>query len=226
MAPSERPLSEVLQGRRVIVEAQSGQRFEGNLECVQLPERHVIIRDARELPAETRYPSDFAAHVEWIVPVDETIEITEVEPTEVSPGPFAATSLDPRAHGRLLERVAERGGGERFPVVRPVDGGFQVVTDHLALWAAEQVRLTTYPVIVERLSPAEQAARFAFDHFPLPHHLEADDATRSGRYTDVELHKSIEQYLDVLGDAALDLFPVRYNADRLDSFERKATPSE
>ena len=70
--PFRTQLDELIVGRRVRVEGTDGKRFEGRLETITLEDRHVLLRDAEELPGGTTATTVFVAEVDWIVPVDDS----------------------------------------------------------------------------------------------------------------------------------------------------------
>lgn len=215
MRAATRSLTDTLRGRRVIVESEHGQRFEGYLDRVSWPDRHVLLRDVTERPGGASYPSAAIAHVDWIVPTAGEDEVIEMDPRDVALPAFAVADFEAETHSEDLCSVVERGFAGGFPVVTRRDGGLELVEGHWALWAAQQAGLDTHPIIVASLSRWEQAARFAFAHFPLPHHLDADDGRPERRYSDDALRVSISQYFEEFGDVAFELFPVQFNVERL-----------
>lgn len=229
------PLDGRFRGRRVRVESINGQRFEGYLDRVHMPERHVLLRDVQELPAGTEYVGAVVAHVDWIVPATGTLEIAELGPACVQPCAYAIAEFDPEANSQAIQAAAHRGFAGRFPVVTRQADQYVLVEGHRPLWVAEQAGLDTHPVIIEPLTEDELATRFAFDHFPLPHDLDfdgegadngdGDDSREPDHYSDAALRASIERYVADFGARALDIYPVRFNAERLGLHEELGLPN-
>lgn len=215
MAGSVTRSAACLRGRRVRVESAKGHRFEGYLDRVSMPDRNVLLRDVREIPGDARYPSAVVAGVDWVVPVTDEIHIRQVTPATVESSRFAVAEFDPIVHSQLIRDVARQGFVGSFPLVTESEGSLRTVDGHKRLWLAEQACLAAHPVVVEALSEWECAARFAFSHFPLPYDLPPAEDRANRFYADGDLRDSIEKYLDVFGDEALDIVPVEFNARRL-----------
>lgn len=213
--------TDALRGERVRVVSNDGQAFVGWVERIQARDRHVLLRGA-ELVGDASSDDRgtvLVAHADSIEGL-EPEQIIDAGLEAVIPSPYHTREFDRKDNELFIDEVRRQGWAESFPTVRLLedDDGqtwFEIVAGHKRLWAADQAGLASHPVEVVQLPPFEAARRFVHDHLPARRHLEGEGERHDNWYDDEDAEAAIYELIDVLGDYALEIDRVRFNAERL-----------
>ncbi|RBI59374.1 hypothetical protein DMJ13_22355 [halophilic archaeon] len=227
MNPFHHSLEETFRGRYVRATSNNGQTYEGYVDRIEHHDRHVILYGAEKITihtdgSETRTSvgAVMVAHVDAIHLVDVTQQITPLPLDELTPAPYHSREFERTVDNlRYIEEVREAGTLKSFPVVRPQDDGYEIVEGHKRIWVCDCAGFDTHPVEIRECSDWEATEQFVADHLPTELHLddEAGDEERAdGWYTDMEIEQAIQTLVDRWGERALSLYPVAFNAERLD----------
>ena len=212
--PIHDSMDEHFRGRRVRVVSNDGEVYVGWCERIHHRDRHVVLRDARDPVNGRDHGPVFVSHADTISALDDESRIDRVAIDDVDAAPWSAGEWAARGNRGYIRDVRDQGFVGSYPVVRPVDGEYEIVEGHKRLWVAEQAGLTTHPVEVVDVNDWELARRFVVDHLPDEEQVH-DDGTATGCYDDAQIETVIDRLTDEWGERAFALPQVQFNADRL-----------
>lgn len=223
MNPFDQSLDATFRGRKVRVTSNHGETYVGYVDRFRYDDRHVILEGAEHCHSsddgtETRehVGAAFLAHVDTVHLLDETQQIQSVALDAIESAPYHCREFERAENFQYIEQVRTAGTLKSFPVVRSLDGGYEVVEGHKRLWVGRCVGFESHPVEVIECSDWEAAQRFVLDHLPLANHVEDDGSTHSHWYDTAEIETAIQRLVDEWGERVFSLQPVAYNVERLE----------
>lgn len=212
--PFQKTLEDVFRGKKVRVFSQDGAVYEGFVKDVEPKYRHFILYGA------TRNGENLGSAVVSNAKRAEIIEneqkVQRVSLSAISKSPYCTKTFDREENLEYIANIHEKGVLWSFPTIRPIEQGYEIVDGHKGLWVCDQAGLKKQPVLIQELSDWVALEKFAFDHFPLSHHMEEGEVIADGYYTGEELRESLDHIFKEWGERALDIPSVEYNTERLE----------
>lgn len=193
----------------------NGSVYIGFVERMEHNQRHVVLKGAEK--DGNHVGSVFLSHVEEVFLADKDYRVERVDPSNVEDFKYAMRSFSVEDNIDYIEDVSRHGCVKSFPLVTEINGRYGVVDGHKRIWACRQAGVSSQPCRVVELSNMEALKRFAWNHFPTSKYAE-DDGSYSGgkRYSDENVRRSLECIYSDFGSEVLDIYPIKYNYNRLD----------
>jgi len=210
MNPFHKSLEAHLRGRHVRVVSNDGVEFHGWIERLHHSDRHVALRDARNIDRDEDVGAVMVAHADTIEVLEPESQIESVSVDAIEPSPFASGEWEHQNNAGYIDQVRDRGFVGSFPVVREVESGLQVVEGHKRFWVCQQAGLDTHPVEIVDVDDWTATRRFVADHLPLDSQLGHD-----GYYDDEQVEAAVDALVSKWGDRVLELERVATNVERL-----------
>lgn len=212
MTTFHRSLEDSFRGKKARVISSDNTIYEGFVKSVDPKYRHFILygatRDGEDVGTALISQAERAEVID-----EQNVQLIPLR--DVSQSPYCTKTFDREENLEYIAHVHEKGVLWSFPVVRPVEDGYEIVDGHKGLWVCKQAGLERQPVLVQELSDWQALEKFVFDHFPLPHQIEDEEESTDGYYTGDELSASLERVLDDWSERTLDVPSIEYNASRL-----------
>jgi ParB family chromosome partitioning protein len=112
---------------------------------------------------------------------------------DVRPSPFHVRTFDAADNTEFIESIKERGRPATAPLVRPVEGGFEIINGHKRIWASHAAGLTAVPCRCAYVDDRQAAERWARAHLP--------------GYNDEQQQAAVARIRDEFGDDADAILP-------------------
>jgi len=212
-------LEDTFRARKVRVIARDETEYTGFVERINWRDRHFILHGAENGDGE-HVGAVLVSHAERVELVEDDdadrLRVERLPLDEIKPSPYAVKAFDREQNLKYIDTIRGQGVRRNFPIVRPVEEGYELVDGHKGVWACRCAGLDVQPCEIVKLSDWEATERFVHDHIPTPRRVAEDGTTEDGWYDDEEITAAIERLAADWGDRVLDLYAVAYNVDRLD----------
>jgi hypothetical protein len=196
-----------------VVALKNGSVYIGFVERMEYNQRHIVLKGAEK--DGDHVGVSFLSHVEELYLEDEEFRVERVNLSEVEKFKYSVRSFSVEENIDYIEEVVDHGSVKSFPTVLELDDGYGVVDGHKRIWVCREAGLSSQPCRVVDLSNWEAVKHFAWNHFPTEKYIEEDNCEREERYSDEDTVKSIKMIYRDFGDKILDIYPVKYNVERL-----------
>ncbi|SDQ04576.1 ParB/RepB/Spo0J family partition protein [Halopelagius longus] len=136
--------------------------------------------------------------------------IEEVPPSAIQPSPYTQRTFDDPDFLQYVRQVRSQGHLGSFPVVRPIEDGYEVVSGHKRSEAAKQAGLQSIPVFVTEMSDWEAAVWFVDEHIPITEDEMHDGfkAQHRGWYREEAVEGALDELVDRWGEEKAREHPV------------------
>ena len=78
------------------------------------------------------------SHAERVEHLEEDYDVQRVPLNDISPSPYFMKSFDWEENNQYLKQAHDYGVLREYPLVRPVEDGYEIIDGHKGLWVCEQ----------------------------------------------------------------------------------------
>lgn len=214
MNPFHGSLDDNFRGRYVRAVSNDGTAYVGWVDRIHHHDRHVVLRDAQALDTGEEVGAALLAHVDTMEVLESSSTIDAIDLDAIHPAPYHVADFSREENVGYIADVRTTGFVGSYPVVRPIDDGYQIVEGHKRIWACRQAGLDEHPVEIVDVDDWQLACRFVDDHLPDEGQVH-DGGTANGCYDDEAIVEVLELLAQRWGDRIYGVPRVAFNVDRL-----------
>jgi len=214
MVRYEDQLNDTFHSSKVRVLAEDGVEYTGWLKAMHEGNRHYLLYDA-ERDDGTSVGAVAVHYADKIELVEPTLQVERLSLDELHPSPYSTREFAPEDNQNYIRHVMEQQKRKAFPLVRPVENGYEVIDGHKGVWVCGLAGVESQPCRIVEMDDWEATKRFVYEHFATAEDYEGDGELPSGWYDSQALEESLTLLYEEWGDRIRDLYPVSYNLGRL-----------